>query len=66
MVYGPGRLRQHSTGIASNLDGDPGLYQFRVAADPLNGSEVGRCYKMFITATVLSTAIGYEQRFIVT
>ena len=65
-VYGPGGLMQHSTGIASKLDIDPGLYQISVTADPSNGSKVGTCYKLLIMATVVGTVIGYEQSFIVT
>jgi hypothetical protein len=65
-VYGPGGLMQHGTGIATKLDSDPGLYQYSITADPSNGYEVGTCYKVFISATVLGTPVGYEQSFVVT
>jgi hypothetical protein len=65
-VYGPARLMQHGTGIASKLDGDTGLYQYTVSADPSNGYEAGVCYRVFITAVVLGVTVAYEQSFIVT
>ena len=66
-VYGPGGLMQHGTGIARVLDsGLTGSYQYAITADPGNGYEVGTCYHVFINATVLGTAVAYEQSFIVT
>ena len=65
-VYGPAGLMQYGTGIATKLDTDSGLYQYSITADPSNGYEVGVCYKVYISATVNSTAVGYEQSFIVT
>lgn len=65
-VYGPGGLMQHGTGIAAKLDGDPGLYQYSIAADPSNGYETGVCYRVFLTAVVLGVTVAYEQSFVVT
>jgi hypothetical protein len=66
-VYGPNGLMQNGTGIATVLDSSlSGSYQYMIAADPANGYEVGTCYHVFITATVLGTPVGYEQSFIVT
>lgn len=64
-VYGPDGLMQGGTGIATKLDSDAGLYQYAVAADPSNGYEVGTCYRVFVTATVLGLTVAYEQSFIV-
>lgn len=34
---------QHGTGIAAKLVGDPGLYQYSMAAAPSNGYEANVC-----------------------
>jgi hypothetical protein len=64
-VYGPGGLMQGGIGIAAKLDSDPGLYEYALAIDPSNGYELGTCYRVFITATVLGLTVAYEQSFIV-
>lgn len=65
-VYGPSGLMQNGTGIATKLGSDSGVYQYGFLIDPSNGYEVGTSYKVFITATVVGTPVGYEQSFIVT
>lgn len=64
-VYGPGGLMQNGTGIAAKLGTDTGVYSYSITADPSNGYEVGTSYRVFINASVLGTAVAYEQSFIV-
>ncbi|MBX6312830.1 MAG: hypothetical protein IRY99_07940 [Isosphaeraceae bacterium] len=64
-VYGPDGLMLNGTGVASKLDTPAGLYEYAVNALASDGYELGKSYRVVITAIIGGAPAGIDQNFIV-